>query len=94
MARTNKSRPPAPTHNYGKPRFSRHKTTLTAQDSRKARTTQRLYRPEPVALHKIRPYQKKSMIHKLPFHVKRVTIMPKDIQLARRIRGEGLHSLN
>ena len=90
MARTKKSRPPPPTYNYRKPRLSRHKTTLTTQDSRMALTTHHLYRPEPVALRKIRPYQKKSMTHKLPFHVKRVTIMPKDVQLARRIRGEGV----
>ena len=92
MARIKNSHRLAPTYNYRKPRHSRHKTTLTTQNSRMARTTNRLYRPKPVALRKIRPYQKKSMIHKLPFHVKRVTI--KDIQLARRIRGEGLHSLN
>ena len=60
------------------------------------------YRPGTVALREIRRYQKSTelLIRKLPFqrlvreinlaaiHAKRVTIMPKDIQLARRIRGE------
>ncbi|KAF3841403.1 hypothetical protein F7725_007265 [Dissostichus mawsoni] len=57
-------------------------------------------RPGTVALREIRRYQKSTelLIRKLPFqrldtnlcaiHAKRVTIMPKDIQLARRIRGE------
>ena len=91
MTRTKHS----PTYKYRKLRLSRHKRSNRPKPValRKIRqTTHRLYRPKPVDLRKIRPYQKKSMIHKLPFHVKRVTI--KDIQLARRIRGEGLHSLN
>ena len=60
------------------------------------------YRPGTVALREIRRYQKSTelLIRKLPFqrlfedtnlctiHAKRVTIMPKDIQLAPRIRGE------
>ena len=55
------------------------------------------YRPGTVALREIRPYQKSNwLIRKLfqrsvawyNLHGKLVTIMPKDIQLARRIRGE------
>eukprot|EP00798_Chlamydomonas_sp_ICE-L_P024409 gene24409-biopygen18889 len=57
------------------------------------------YRPGTVALREIRKYQKSTdlLIRKLPFarlvreilaKAKRVTVMPKDMQLARRIRGE------
>ncbi|XP_009986649.1 PREDICTED: histone H3, embryonic-like [Tauraco erythrolophus] len=52
------------------------------------------YRPGTVALREIRRYQKSTelLIRKLAFpraiNAKRVPIMPKDIQLARRIRGE------
>ena len=47
------------------------------------------YRPGTVALREIRRYQKSTEFLILcAIHAKRVTIMPKDIQLARRIRGE------
>ncbi|KAH8047378.1 hypothetical protein JL721_12187 [Aureococcus anophagefferens] len=61
------------------------------------------YRPGTVALREIRRYQKSTELleaaeaylvglfedtNLCAIHAKRVTIMPKDIQLARRIRGE------
>ncbi|NWY19963.1 H3 protein, partial [Aphelocoma coerulescens] len=53
------------------------------------------YRPGTVALREIRRYQNEAYLVGLfedtnlcAIHAKRVTIMPKDIQLARRIRGE------
>ena len=52
------------------------------------------YRPGTVPLREIRRYQKSTelLIRKLPFqrliHAKRVTIMPKELQLAWRICGE------
>ncbi|CAH3149165.1 unnamed protein product [Pocillopora meandrina] len=58
------------------------------------------YRPGTVALREIRRYQKSTEASEAylvglfedtnlcAIHAKRVTIMPKDIQLARRIRGE------
>ncbi|KAK4838532.1 hypothetical protein QYF36_014524 [Acer negundo] len=49
------------------------------------------FRPGTVALREIRKYQKSTelLIRNLcAIHAKRVTIMPKDFQLAKRIRGE------
>jgi histone H3 len=43
------------------------------------------YRPGTVALREIRLFEDTNLC---AIHAKRVTIMPKDIQLARRIRGE------
>ncbi|ODV88256.1 hypothetical protein CANARDRAFT_5550 [[Candida] arabinofermentans NRRL YB-2248] len=48
------------------------------------------YKPGTVALREIRRFQKSTelLIRKLPFQRLRVTIQKKDIQLARRLRGE------
>ena len=51
------------------------------------------YRPGTVALREIRKFQKSTDLliedtNLCAIHAKRVTIMPKDMQLARRIRGE------
>ena len=48
----------------------------------------RCYRPGTLALREIRKYQKSTDANLCALHAKGITLQPKDMQLAMRIRGE------